>query len=120
MAEREIEKNISNAKQSKDSKSKKSKSSSDSSNFGDTKKLFAVIRISGMVKVRKDIAETLDRLRLKRKYACVLIPDNRDLFGMLKKVRHHAAYGNIDKDVLEKLIKEGAENIEGRKMEVKY
>ncbi len=82
--------------------------------------LLVVIRISGMVKVRKDIAECLDRLRLRRKYACVLINGNdRNIMGMLKKVRFYIAYGEIDKDVLVELLKEKGKLIEGNKKELK-
>lgn len=83
------------------------------------KKLLAVIRISGMVKVRKDYEETLDRLRLRRKYACVLI-DKKDkqIQGMLKKVRFFVAYGEIDEETLAKLIKERGESIDGRKKKI--
>ena len=86
----------------------------------EVRKLLVVIRISGMVKVKSDISETLNRLRLRRKYACVLIDSrNKNLIGMLKKVKYYISYGEIDKDVLEKLIKERSESGEGRKKEVK-
>ena len=106
-------------KQKKPLENKKIKDSSDSKDMKDVN-LFAVIRISGMVKVNKDIAETLERLKLRRKYSCVLINSkNENLIGMLNKSKYHVAYGNIDKEVLEKLIKERAESKEGRKKEVK-
>lgn len=82
--------------------------------------ILAVIRISGMVKVRKDIAETLDRLKIRRKYACILINKNdKNIYGMLRKVKYYVAYGNIDKEILKKLIEERAESIEGRKSKIK-
>ena len=69
-------------------------------------KLILVIRIGGMVKVRKDIAKTLDRLRLRRKYTAVLVNENKNSMGMIDKVKHVVAYGYIEKDTLIKLIKE--------------
>ena len=82
--------------------------------------ILAIVRISGMVKVRKDIEETLDRLKIRRKYSCVIINKNdKNIYGMLKKVKYYVAYGNIDKEVLRKLIEERAENIEGRKSKIK-
>ena len=72
-----------------------------------------------LVKVKREIEETLDRLKLKRKYACILIHKNNNLMGMIKKVKYYIAYGEIDKNVLEKLIKKRAESIEGRKKEIK-
>ena len=82
-------------------------------------KLVAVVRISGMVKVNKDVAEALDRLKLRRKYACVLINSNKDSLGMLKKVRYHVAYGEIKKDILLKLIKSRGKSKLGDKKELK-
>jgi large subunit ribosomal protein L30 len=84
-----------------------------------TPKMAAVIRIAGMVKVRKDVAETLDRLKLRRKYACVIVDvNNKNIVGMLKRVKHYIAYGDIDSKTLEKLIKGRAESEEGRKHKI--
>ena len=83
-------------------------------------KMVVVVRISGMVKVRKDVAETLDRLRLRRKYACVVVDINdKNVAGMLKRVKHYVAFGEIDGKVLEKLVKERGESVDGRKREIK-
>jgi large subunit ribosomal protein L30 len=85
----------------------------------ETPKMVAVIRIAGMVKVRKDVAETLDRLRLRRKYACVVVDANNiNVAGMLKRVKQYIAFGEIDVKTLEKLVKERAESIEGRKKKI--
>ncbi len=70
------------------------------------KKLLVVIRISGMVKVNYNIENTLDRLRLRRKYACVLVyPNKKDVVGMLEKVKFYVAYGEIKEETLIKLLK---------------
>ena len=67
-----------------------------------TPKMVAVIRIAGMVKVRRDVAETLDRLRLRRKYVCVVVDaNNKNIVGMLKRVKHYIAFGEIDSKILE-------------------
>lgn len=105
----------------KDKKSRqKSEGSQNFSNLKDNKnKLIAVIRISGMVKVKGDIAGTLDRLRLRRKYVCVLVDGgDKNLNGMLKKVKFYVAYGSVDKDVLIELIKERGQSVEkGKKVD---
>ena len=69
--------------------------------------MIAVIRITGQVKVRKDVKETLNRLGLKRKYSCVVLekPKPEEL-GMIKKVRNFVAFGEISKETYEKLVKE--------------
>jgi large subunit ribosomal protein L30 len=82
--------------------------------------LTAVVRISGMVKVRKDFANTLDRMRLRRKYACILIDlKNKNTQGMLEKIKYFVSYGNLSKETLIKLINERGKSIEGNKKEIK-
>ena len=94
--------------------------SKDISQFKSETEFIAVIRISGMVKVRKEIRETLDRLRLRRKYACVLVNQkNKSFLGMIEKVKFYVSYGTIDKNTLEKLIKERGKSLEGDKKELK-
>lgn len=69
-------------------------------------KLIAIIRIAGEVKNKSEIIETLNRLRVQRKYACTLInSNNKSLMGMLNEVKHSVAFGEIDKNTLVKLIK---------------
>ena len=77
--------------------------------------MIVVIRISGMVKMPKDVSNTLDRLRLRRKYACVLVDDNKKMKGMLKRVRNNVAYGNIDDKTLIELIEERGQLIDKKK-----
>lgn len=67
--------------------------------------MLAVIRIGGMVKVNKDVAETLNRLRLRRKYACVLIDEESPQRSMVESAKDLVAYGVIDEGTLVKLIK---------------
>ncbi|MEK6859989.1 MAG: uL30 family ribosomal protein [Nanoarchaeota archaeon] len=68
-------------------------------------KLLAVIRIAGQVKIKPGVRNTLYRLRLRKKYVCVLInPDNAGLMGMLLNVKYHVAYGEISSETLSKLL----------------
>ena len=81
------------------------------------KKLIAVIRIAGQVKVKEDIKNTLYRLRLRKKYVCVLInPDNENLIGMLNRVKYYVAYGEIEKNILEKLLTARGKKLDGKKI----
>ncbi|MBU1136452.1 MAG: uL30 family ribosomal protein [Nanoarchaeota archaeon] len=66
--------------------------------------MIAIIRIKGMVKINKKIVETLSRLRLRRKYSCVVIRENNVIKGMIKKVRDFVAYGEINDKTLAELI----------------
>lgn len=97
----------------KERESKSSKSSSEKK--ATDKNQIAIIRISGMVKVNKNIEEALYRLKLRRKYACVVVKPTKEILGMIKKVRYHVSYGEITKDVYDKLVKErGKKNKEGK------
>jgi large subunit ribosomal protein L30 len=67
--------------------------------------MIAIIRISGMVDKKQEIAETLERFRLRRKYSCVIVEENSVVKGMLQKIRSFVAYGEIDNETLIELIK---------------
>ncbi len=83
----------------------------------DTKNNIAIIRISGMVKVPKDIENVLYRLKLRRKYSCVVIKPTKDLLGMLNKVKFYVSYGEIDKETLVKLLKERGKKIDKKEFD---
>jgi len=81
--------------------------------------LIAIIRISGMVKVKKEIENTLQRLRLRRKYSCVLLNlKNKSLKGMLEKIKYYIAYGEINQGTLVKLIQERTRKIGNKKPKI--
>lgn len=62
-----------------------------------------------------DVKETLQRLRLGKKYICVVLANpNKEQTGMIKKLRDYVAFGEINRDVFEKLI-----NIRGQKINKK-
>ncbi len=77
-------------------------------------KKIAIIRISGMVKVSRDIEDTLYKLRLRRKYSCVVVNLNKSLKGMLDKVKYYVAYGEIDKETYDKLVKARGKKVNGK------
>ncbi|MBW6442492.1 uL30 family ribosomal protein [Patescibacteria group bacterium] len=74
-----------------------------------------IIRIRGRVGLKKDVKETLDRLRIRRKYSCVVIIPNKDQEGMIKRIRSFVTYGEIKKDTFEKLIEKRAQVIDKNK-----
>ncbi len=77
--------------------------------------MIAVIRISGQVGLKKKIAETLERLRLKRKYVCVVFDKpNESQMGMIKSVRNSIAFGEITEDTYKKLVEaRGKKDVDG-------
>lgn len=77
-------------------------------------KKIAVIRIKGKIGLKKDIVETLKRLRLTKKYTCVVIPDKKEYLGMIKKVKDCVAYGEIDEETYKELVeKRGKKDVQG-------
>jgi large subunit ribosomal protein L30 len=66
--------------------------------------MICIIRIHGRVGLKKEVVETLNRLRLRKKYSCIVLKPTKEQIGMLRKVRNFVAFGNIKKGTLEKLI----------------
>lgn len=66
--------------------------------------MILAIRIKGDVGLSKGVREGLFRLRLRRKYSAVLLKDNVSNKKILDKLRSYVAFGEISKDMLEKLL----------------
>ncbi len=67
--------------------------------------MLCIIRIKGEVKVNRRIEETLGRLRLKKKYSCVVFQNpSKSILGMVKKTYSFVAFGELDKETYKKLI----------------
>lgn len=68
------------------------------------KKMLAVIRIRGEVDKSKEIKNTLDRLRLRRKNVCVILSESKEIVGMLKKVKDFVTWGEVGEKLISELI----------------
>ena len=67
--------------------------------------MIAVIRIHGQVGLKKDIVETFNRLKLRKKYSCIVIEEpTKEQIGMIEKVRNFVAYGGINDETYKKLV----------------
>ena len=66
--------------------------------------MIAIIRIKGQVGIDRKIAETMKRLRLTRKYTCVIMNPNKEQTGMIEKLRDFVAFGEVSADTFEKVI----------------
>lgn len=77
--------------------------------------MICIIRIKGMVGMNRDVEDTLNRLRLRRKYACVVIKEDAEKMGMIKKIKDAVAYGNISEATFEKLIEKRGQLIDKKK-----
>jgi large subunit ribosomal protein L30 len=67
--------------------------------------MIAIIRITGQINLSEGIVETFQRLKLKKKYTCIVIEKMTDSQeGMLKKIKDFIAYGEITKETYDKLV----------------
>lgn len=78
--------------------------------------MIAVIRIKGMIGLRKAVAETLYRIRLRRKYACVVFEKPTEAqIKMLKGIRDFVAFGEISDETYKELKKKrGLKGADGK------
>ena len=75
--------------------------------------MIIVIRISGQVGLNKKVVDTLERLRLRKKYSAIVLPEpNKEQIGMIKSVRDFVAYGELDKATYDELVKTRKSKIE--------
>lgn len=82
--------------------------------------MICIIRIHGRVGLNRDVVETLNRLKLIKKYSCIVLNPNKEQIGMIKKVRNFVAFGNIKKENLEKLIEKRGQSVNKKeKIDVK-
>ncbi len=77
--------------------------------------MIVVIRISGMVEVRREVQETLYRLKLRRKYACVVLEEKKEILGMIEKARNFVAYGKISQEDFKELLEKRGQPIDKKK-----
>jgi len=77
--------------------------------------MICAIRIKGAVGLDRDVKETLNRLRLKRKYSCVVLNATKEQIGMIKKMKDFIAFGEIDKKTFEKLLEVRGKTIDKKK-----
>ena len=66
--------------------------------------MYAVVRIRGLVHVRKPTQDTLRMLRLNKVNHCVVLPENETTTGMIKRGKDYIAYGTINEDDLVQLL----------------
>ena len=78
--------------------------------------MIAVIRIKGQVGIKRPVKETLDRLRLRKKYICVVFEEpSKEVLGMVKKMKDFVAFGEISEETYKELVeKRGQKDGEGK------
>ncbi|MFH0868462.1 MAG: 50S ribosomal protein L30 [Candidatus Woesearchaeota archaeon] len=84
----------------------------------------AVIRIRGLTGVKRDIDDTLKKLRLIKKNCCVVVPKTGSYLGMIKKIKDYVAWGEISdeayKSLIEKRRREYKDRVSDSKGKISY
>ncbi len=83
-------------------------------------KRLAVIQIRGLIDTPKEIKDTLKLLHLTRANHCVVIDDRESYMGMLQKVRPWVTWGEISKEMMEKLLRKRGRLAGNRKLTDEY
>ena len=65
---------------------------------------YAVLRVRGTVNVTSDIKKTLQLLNLTRVNHCTVVVEKPSTKGMLQVAKDYITWGEIDKEMLSKLI----------------
>jgi len=73
-----------------------------------------IVRVRGLTGIKRDIDETLKKLRLYSKNFCVVVPKTASYFGMVKKVKDYVTWGDIDENTYKSLIEKRSEEYKGR------
>lgn len=64
----------------------------------------AIIRIRGSCKLRKEITDTFNMLRLYKKHNCIIIPNTPAYLGMLNKIKDYVTWGEINSETMKQLL----------------
>ncbi len=67
--------------------------------------MYAIVQVRGVVNTRRDIKDTLKMLRLHHINHCVLVPDTPEYLGMIRKVKDFVAYGEVDVETVETILR---------------
>tara|TARA_Y100000310_G_scaffold303027_1_gene340967 strand:- start:111 stop:527 length:417 start_codon:yes stop_codon:yes gene_type:complete len=78
--------------------------------------MLLVVRIAGQVDLTRKVKETLDRLRVRRKYAATLLANTPENQRLLKRVRNFVAYGTADGALVKELIEKRGQALPGKKV----
>ena len=76
--------------------------------------MIVVIRIKGQIGIDRRVDETLYRLRIRKKYACVVLKPTKENLGMIKKVSDFVAYGDIDDATYKELVEKRGKKVNGK------
>ncbi|MEK6886552.1 MAG: uL30 family ribosomal protein [Nanoarchaeota archaeon] len=65
----------------------------------------AVILVRGLIGANKHIKDTLKMLNIYRRNVCAILDANKNMLGMVNKVRNYATFGEVSEETI-KLLKQ--------------
>ena len=83
-------------------------------------KCLAVVRIRGIVNVRKEVEDTLRMLNLQRNCHATLIDDRPSFLGMLRKAQNIITWGEVSKETISLLLKKRGRTIGDKPLTDEY
>ncbi len=69
---------------------------------------FAVLRLRSSVNKSRRVEDTLEGLRLTRVNHCTIVRDDPEMKGMLKQIKDIVTWGEIEPEILSKMLKKRA------------
>lgn len=64
----------------------------------------AIIRIAGKQGLTRKVKDTFKLLNLHKKHTCVIVDSSKSILGMIKIIKDHSTWGEIDKKTLSLLL----------------
>ena len=80
----------------------------------------AVVRIRGIINVRKEVEDTLRMLNLQRNCHATLIDDRPSFLGMLRKAQNIITWGEVSKETISLLLKKRGRTIGDKPLTDEY
>lgn len=66
--------------------------------------MIAVIRIAGQCKLENKVINTFERLKLGKKYSCILIDEKDKIrMGMVNSIKNFVTFGEINENLIKEL-----------------
>lgn len=79
-----------------------------------------VIRVRGRAGVNRRIEDTMHLLKIYNKYHCIIVDNNKNVIGMLKKIKDYVTWGEVDNATLTRLLNERGRLPGNKKLDDKY
>ena len=79
-----------------------------------------VIRVRGRAGVNRRIEDTMHILKIYNKYHCIIVDNDKNVIGMLKKIKDYVTWGEIDNATLTKLLSERGKLPGNKRLDDKY